>query len=120
MLKLLKRIGIELLTFALVFVCVASLFAQDGVSWPIPADQAQAFVIALLAAALPFGVAVLKKLIPGMPRILIWALGPTLGFAITWITSIGGLNGWKGFAAGLMAVALHEAKTTIEQHGLNG
>jgi len=124
MLQKMRRFGFDLLfagfTFTLTLLCVATLFAQDTLPLPVPADQNQALVVALFAAALPFAVAAVKKLIPGMPRILIWGLAPLLGTAIAWITNLGGLSGWKGLGAGLIAVALYELKSTLQQHGVNG
>lgn len=114
------RFVFELAFFALTFLACAALFAQDTLPLPAPADQTQALVVAIFAAALPFAVAAVKTLIPGMPRILIWGLGPLLGTAIAWITNLGGLTSWKGLAAGLVAIALNELKTTLQQHGLNG
>jgi ABC-type glycerol-3-phosphate transport system permease component len=125
MVKMLSRIwpGAMLVVACFVFtlVLVASGFAQDvPLELPAAADQVQAAVLAAFAALLPFAVEILKKFIPGMPRMLIWAAAPVLGAAIGWVTGIGGMTGWKGFAAGLAAIALREFQSTFKQHGVNG
>jgi len=75
---------------------------------------------ALLAALLPFLVQGIRKLKPTMPRILVWSLPPVLGGLIAWLTQVGGITGWQGVAAGLAAIALREAVSTLEEHGING
>lgn len=101
-------------------VAVAVVAAQEApIPYPVPADQTQALIIAVFAAALPFGVALLRKLVPTMPRILVWSLPPVLGALIAWGTALP-LTGWQGLAAGLIAIALREAASTLKEHGING
>jgi hypothetical protein len=75
---------------------------------------------ALLAAALPFLVQLIRNLKPQMPRILVWSLPPVLGGLIAWLTQVGGMTGWQGVAAGLAAIALREFVSTLGEHGVNG
>ena len=75
---------------------------------------------ALLAAALPFLVQLIRNLEPQMPRILVWSLPPVLGGLIAWLTQVGGMTGWQGVAAGLAAIALREFVSTLGEHGVNG
>ena len=85
-----------------------------------PSFDWTALVQALLAAALPFLVQAIRRLQPQMPRILVWTLPPVLGGLIAWLTQVGGMTGWQGVAAGLAAIALREAVSTLEEHGING
>lgn len=101
-------------------IAVAVVAAQEVIpGLPNPADQSQAVVIAVFAAVLPFGVALLRKLVPTMPRILVWSLPPILGALIAWGTALP-LSGWQGLAAGLIAIAFREAASTLKEHGING
>ena len=75
---------------------------------------------ALLAAALPFLVQLIRNLKPQMPRILVWSLPPVMGGLIAWLTQVGGMTGWQGVAAGLAAIALREFVSMLQEHGVNG
>lgn len=82
-----------------------------------------ALVQTVFAAALPFLVQAIRNLKPTMPRILVWSLPPVLGAVIQWLGSLAafpGFVGWKGFVAGLAAIALREAVSTLNEHGVNG
>ena len=74
---------------------------------------------ALLAAGLPFLVQVIRNLKPQMPRILVWSLPPVLGGLIAWLTQVGGMSGWQGVTAGLVAIALREVVHTLQEHGVS-
>jgi hypothetical protein len=87
---------------------------------PSPVDQTQALVVAIYAAVLPFAVALIRKFAPTMPRLLVWSLPPVLGGLVAWLTQLGGIGGWKGLAAGLIAIAFREFASTLKEHGLNG
>lgn len=129
MLKLLRRLNLWVLAgwglcvaSAVVTISLLSVgyaWAQEAITYPAPADQQQALVIAVFAAVLPFGVALLRKLVPTMPRILVWSLPPVLGALIAWGTALP-LTGWQGLAAGLIAIAFREAASTLKEHGING
>jgi len=75
---------------------------------------------AVMAALLPFLVQGIRRLKPQMPRILVWSLPPVLGGLIAWLTQVGGMTGWQGVAAGLVAIALREFVSTLGEHGVNG
>ncbi|HEY6547630.1 MAG TPA: hypothetical protein VI589_06980 [Vicinamibacteria bacterium] len=104
----------------LVFAPGVLAFAQDAIPYPQPADQIQALVIAVFAAVLPIGVAVVRKALPTLPRIVVWGLAPAGGALLGYLTSLGGMTGWKGFAAGLAAIAVRELVDTLKEHGVNG
>jgi hypothetical protein len=129
MLKLLRRIdwwvvaGMLCLVASATFVIGVGLaLAQEAgaITLPTAADQTQAAVIAVYAALLPFLVQGIRALVPTMPRILVWTLPPVIGGLVAWLTTLGGIGGWKGLAAGLIAIALREGVSTLKQHGING
>lgn len=111
-----------LLVATLLFVSVVA-FAQDAApALPIGADEMQKLVIGVFAVVLPFLVDLLRKAKPTMPRVLVWTLPSVLGLIATWGVSYlsTSVNPWSGILSGLLAVALHELKTTVSAHGVNG
>ena len=88
----------------------------------MPPFDWQSLVQAVFAALLPFLVQAVRDLRPTMPRLLVWTLPPVLGAVIQWLGSLAafpGFAGWKGFAAGLVAIALRELVSTLQEHGVN-
>jgi hypothetical protein len=99
------------------------VWAQDAVPAAASFLDPQALVAALFAAGLPFMTQAIRHFAPGLPRMAVWAIPPLLGSLLGWLGTYGGSaapGGWKGFALGLVAIALREAKSTFDQHGLNG
>lgn len=116
---MLKR---TMLVAAMLLVAVIA-FAQDAApALPIGANEMEKLVIALFAAVLPFVTGWLRQAMPTMPRLLIWSIPPFLGLLTGWAASYfaSGVNGWRGLAGGLIAIALHEFRTTAKDHGVNG
>jgi hypothetical protein len=111
-----------LLVTAMLFVAVIA-FAQTGdVSTPAPFDP-QAFVAVLFAAGLPFLTSWVRSFAPGLPRMVVWTIPPVLGALLGYLgTLVTGAapGGWKGFLLGLIAIAVREAKSTFDEHGING
>jgi hypothetical protein len=113
-----------LLVVAVLFVAVAA-FAQDvAPPMPIGANEMEKLVIVLFAAVLPFVTDWIRKAKPTMPRMLVWSIPPVLGALAGWVVAYfaaaGPVNSWRGLAGGLIAIALHEARTTFNDHGING
>lgn len=113
-----------LLAAFLMFLAVVA-FAQDAApALPLGETELEKVVIALFAAALPFVTNWIRRAKPTMPRMLVWSIPPLLGLLIGWVGSYfaagGAVNGWRGLAGGLIAIALHEARTTFQDHGVNG
>jgi hypothetical protein len=109
--------------FAWTFVVVALALAQEAAPpLPIGETEIQKLVIGLFAVVLPFLVNLLRKAKPTMPRMLVWSLPSILGLLLTWGTSLltESVNPWSGIVSGLLAVAVHEARTTFKDHGING
>jgi len=113
-----------LLAAAMLLVAVIA-FAQDAVpAMPIGETELEKLVIAGFAAVLPFITNQIRKAKPTMPRMLVWSIPPVLGLLSGWAASYlaagGPVNGWRGLAGGLIAISLHEARTTLSAHGVNG
>ena len=98
---------------------VATVALAADVTLPTPADQSQAIAIAVFAALLPFAVAGIRKIAPTLPRIVVWGLPPVLGGLVAWLTNIGNLSGWQGLGVGLVAIALREFVSTLQEHGVS-
>jgi hypothetical protein len=116
---MLKRI---LLATAILFVAVIAFAQEAAPALPMGADETQKLVIGVFAVVLPFLVGMLRKLKPTMPRLLVWSLPAILGMLGTWAVSYfsGSVNPWSGALSGMIAVALHELRTTYADHGING
>jgi len=87
----------------------------------LPPFDWQTLVQTSFAAVLPLAVYYIRKLKPRMPRIVVWTMAPALGGLgqyLMSIASIPGMAGWKGFLAGLGAIALNEFVTTLSEHGV--
>jgi hypothetical protein len=109
--------------FSFMFAFAALALAQETApALPSGADETQKLVVALFAALLPFMVSKLRDLKPTMPRMLVWSLPSILGLLLTWGTSYlaASVNPWSGLLSGLIAVAIHEARTTFKDHGIDG
>jgi hypothetical protein len=111
-----------LAALALVFVAAIALAQDVAPTLPVGADEMQKLVIGVFAVVLPFLVDLLRKAKPTMPRVLVWTLPSVLGLIATWGVSYlsTSVNPWSGILSGLLAVALHELKTTVSAHGVNG
>ena len=106
-----------------VLLAASFAWAQDAPSAVPAAFDPQTLVAALFAAGLPFLTQAIRHYLPNLPRMLVWAIPPVLGSGLGWAlaqATAAAPGGWKGFALGLVAIALREAKSTFDQWGLNG
>jgi len=113
----------KLMMLVVVLLLAVAAFAQDAPPLPVGETELEKLVIALFATVLPFVTGWLRKAMPSMPRLLVWSIPPVLGLAIGWTASYfgaGDVNAWRGLAGGLIAIALHEFRTTVQKHGVNG
>ena len=121
-LQFVLNLFVQSAVLAMFVLTFAPMLLAQGAEQPIPAPlDPQAAVYAAFAAALPFLVEGIKKIVPGLPKILVWAAAPILGAALGYVgTFITGAapGGWKGFLLGLIAIALREAQNTFAQHRL--
>jgi hypothetical protein len=99
--------------------CGVATVALAAEAMPTPVDQSQAMAVAVFAALLPFAVAGIRKIAPTLPRIVVWGLPPVLGGLVAWLTNIGNLSGWQGLGVGLVAIALREFVSTLQEHGVS-
>jgi hypothetical protein len=110
---MLKRIAAFTFLFALAFVCV--VVAQEAPP-PLPVGEtpAQELVIGVFSLVLPFIVGGIRKIIPGLPKLVIYSIPIVVGGVVGYIGTLG-LNGWKGLAVGLIAIALHQFKEQVQK-----
>jgi hypothetical protein len=121
--KRLMRIALFTAVLTVSAVSAGLLFAQDTSAAALAPFDPQAFIAAMFAAGLPFLTQGIRKLYPGLPRMAVWAIPPVLGSVLGYVGSLMSASapgGWKGFALGLVAIALREAKSTFDDHGING
>jgi hypothetical protein len=88
--------------------------------WSGTPTDLQMFIHMAFVALLPYAVDAVRKLKPNMPRALVWIMGPALGLLLQWLLAMlatPGMAGWKGFLAGLVAVAVHSLRSSWEEHG---
>jgi hypothetical protein len=80
-------------------------------------------VNAIVVAVVPVLVYYFRKVIPKLPRVLVWTLPMVFGSLISVfaeLLAVPGANGWKGLLLGAVSLVLRELISTLREHGLNG
>jgi len=80
-------------------------------------------VNAAIVAFVPVLVMYFKKFLPGLPRVVVWAMPMVLGGLVTFVAQAAagaGPGTAKGVVLGALGLVLRELVTTVKEHGLNG
>ena len=118
-----RKLGAKSAVFVAILLTAGLALAQ-AVPSPTPQDQppdwngmADTVVVAILPALVYY----IRKVLPKMPRVVVWAIPLLLG-AIT--TTIGqqldaGVSGWRGLMLGMLAISVRELASTFKQWGFS-